>query len=98
MKPFKNKIALVTGSTDGIGETIADELHNNDAIVIITSRNQDAIDTKIKELNIKSNRAFGIKCDVSNPESVCNLVKVILDKFGRLDLAVNSIDGGYLAR
>ncbi|AOR58947.1 SDR family NAD(P)-dependent oxidoreductase [Pectobacterium parmentieri] len=87
---FENKVAIVTGSTNGIGETIADVLHENGAYVVIASRNKERSEKKAYELDKTGQVTLGVECDVANPISVERMINSVMKKFGALHLAVNN--------
>ncbi|MBO1273448.1 SDR family oxidoreductase [Shewanella sp. 4t3-1-2LB] len=86
----QGKVALVTGSTTGIGEAIAERLHQHGAKVIIASRSLQKAQQKARSLSADGQTALGIGCDVSKPEQVCQLIHGSVSHFGRLDYAVNN--------
>lgn len=88
---FKDKVALVTGATSGIGKEIAKALLEEGAYVIINySNNEDnAIKTK-KELKEFEEQVLFIKTDVSSEEQVINMFKIIEEKYKRLDFLINN--------
>tara|TARA_B110001454_G_C12721198_1_gene434780 strand:+ start:4709 stop:5482 length:774 start_codon:yes stop_codon:yes gene_type:complete len=85
---FKNKVAIITGSTRGIGYAIAEKLGNEGASVVISSRHQKDIDAAVKKLNDKNIKAFGIVCDVSKEEDNKALVNFAIEKCDKLDIIV----------
>lgn len=87
---FHNKVAVITGSTTGIGEVVAEQLHQYGAKVVIASRSLDAAQNKAKSLSPEGQTAFGIECDVSRPEQVSRMIEAVINRFGRLDYAVNN--------
>ena len=87
---FKNKVAVITGSTTGIGEVVAEQLHKNGAKVVIVSRSSEEAKQKAELLSSHGPQALGIGCDVSQPEQVRQMIDDVIKKFGRLDYAVNN--------
>ncbi|MCL1076472.1 SDR family NAD(P)-dependent oxidoreductase [Shewanella dokdonensis] len=87
---FQGKVALVTGSTTGIGEAIAEQLHQHGAKVIIASRSLQKAQQKARSLSPDGQTALGIGCDVAKPGQVCQLIHDAVSHFGRLDYAVNN--------
>jgi NAD(P)-dependent dehydrogenase (short-subunit alcohol dehydrogenase family) len=83
-------VAIVTGSTDGIGETVAETLFAHGASVVIASRSADKTKTMAETLDSSGERSLGIVCDVAEPRNVADLVSATVDRFGGLDLAVNN--------
>ena len=87
---FKNKVAVITGSTTGIGEAVADQLHKHGSKVVIVSRSSEQAKQKAKKLSSQGQQAVGIGCDVSQPEQVRHMIDDVIKHFGRLDYAVNN--------
>uniref|UniRef100_UPI0031DE02AD SDR family NAD(P)-dependent oxidoreductase n=1 Tax=Klebsiella sp. TaxID=576 RepID=UPI0031DE02AD len=87
---FHNKVALITGSTTGIGEEVAGQLHRHGARVIIVSRSLHEARQKARSLSPDGKTAIGIECDVADPEQVSSMINHAVDHFGRLDYAVNN--------
>jgi len=89
---FRNKVALVTGSSLGIGSAIIKELASKNCDVVINYNNS------IKEANeleqyIKENynvKCISIKCDISNEEEVEKMIENIIKEFGKIDILVNN--------
>ena len=78
---LKSKVVLVTGSTRGIGLSIAQRLMNEGCTIIINGRNEDAVDKISRSLE----GSLGIVCDVSVWEDVQMMAKTIKTRFGRID-------------
>ncbi|WP_119303691.1 SDR family NAD(P)-dependent oxidoreductase [Dongia deserti] len=90
MQDFRNKVAIVTGATDGIGETVAETLHARGACVVVASRDADKTSKKAQAFDPSGTRSLGFACDVSDPEQVSELVRATVGRFGGLHLAVNN--------
>ncbi|MDI7608699.1 SDR family NAD(P)-dependent oxidoreductase [Cronobacter sakazakii] len=71
---FQNKVTVITGSTAGIGEAVADQLHKHGAKVVIVSRSSEQANQKAKRLSSQGQQALGIGCDVSQPEQVKKMI------------------------
>ncbi len=84
---LENKIAIVTGAASGIGQAIADTYIAEGACVVYADLNQG-------DLKLDGKKAIFVKCDVSKKEEVENLVKVTIEKFGKLDIMVNNAGVG----
>lgn len=88
---LKNKTAIVTGSTRGIGKAIAEGLALKGANVVINGRNSDQVNEVVKELSEKYEGDFlGLACDVCIEEQVSNLVTKTLEKWEAIDVLVNN--------
>jgi len=83
---LSGKIALVTGGSRGIGFATAKILSENGAIVIITSKNQE----RLEKAASKIPNAVWITSDIRNTNDVKNVVKKIIERFGKLDILVNN--------
>src|SRR5258708_23524812 len=82
---LKDKVAIVTGGSSGIGLAICKKLSESGAKVIIASRDSQKGEKAASEV---PNSTF-ISTDVTKEESVKNLVEKVLEKFGKLDIVVN---------
>jgi len=87
MFDLTGKAALVTGATGGIGGQIAKVLAANGAEVIITGRNEAALNELAKELGAK---AKIVVCDLSKQSEVETLIAKAEDKAGKVDILINN--------
>ncbi len=90
---LKDKVAIVTGSSKGIGEGIAKVFVKEGAKVIITCRTESAGSKMADELGSKEGKTLFVKADVTQSQDIQNLIKTAIDKFGKLDILVNN--AGY---
>jgi NAD(P)-dependent dehydrogenase (short-subunit alcohol dehydrogenase family) len=91
--------ALVTGGGRGIGKETAILLAKKGLNVVICSRTQEEIDSVVKEIkSMGNNQIIGRKCDVSVSNEVNNLVKGVLDKYGRIDVLINNAGITYVKK
>ena len=81
------RVAVVTGAGRGLGRVVALALANNGFTVVVTGRDQAAIDAVAAEAN---NDAIAIACDVTDPASVHALFAEVETGCGRLDLLFNN--------
>ncbi len=87
----EKRVALVTGSTRGIGKAIALKLASKGIIVVINgTSNEERIKSTVDEILQNGGEAIGIKANVSSREDVEKLFAEIKEKFGRLDILVNN--------
>lgn len=84
---LSGKIAIVTGSAQGFGKGIAQEMYAEGASLVIADLNEELAGAVAKELG---GRAFCVKVDVSNEESVANMVAKAVEHFGGLDILVSN--------
>ena len=85
---LEGKVALITGSTKGIGKAIAQRMAEQGARVIISSRKQDACDAVAAELRDKGLEATGIACNINYQEQLENLVDAARASYGAIDILV----------
>lgn len=88
MFDLTGKVALITGSTKGIGKSIAEEMARAGAKVVISSRKADAVDAVTKELAAQGREAIGVPCNIGAKADLQNLVDKTLAKWGRIDILV----------
>lgn len=92
MFKLDNKIAIVTGGAGGIGEVLAMALGIHGAIVVVSSRNQEAIEGVARKITEASgNEAIAIPSDVTDESSVQKLVDRVMEKYGKIDILVNAM-------
>ena len=87
---LEHKIAIITGSSKGIGKAIAKGLAEQGAQVIISSRDQNACDEVAREFANLGLKAVGIACHIANEEQRKSLVDRVIAAFGRIDILVNN--------
>lgn len=85
------KVAIVTGSTKGIGRAAAQGLAEAGASVVVSSRKQDLCDEVAAELTASTGRdVAGIACHVGEWDEVPAFVDAVMARFGRIDVLVNN--------
>ena len=87
---FKNKVVLITGSSQGIGKALAGQLAAKGAIVVINGRNQIRLSMAVDGLRNEGFQVVGRQGDVSRAENCERLIDEIVSEFGRLDILVNN--------
>lgn len=85
---LEGKVALITGSTKGIGKAIAQRMAEQGARVVISSRNQDACDEVAEEIREQRGEAFAKACNINYKEQLQALVDATLKEFGKIDILV----------
>ena len=89
---LKDKVAVVTGSSKGLGLATAKQLLNEGAKVVISSRSQENLDKAVAELG-DSTDLLAVTCDVTNPDDCGNLVKRTIAAFKALDVLITNCGG-----
>jgi 3-oxoacyl-[acyl-carrier protein] reductase len=90
MFSLKDKVAIVTGASQGIGRDTALVLSEAGAKVAVAARNEEKLAALVAEITAKGGEALAVKMDVADAAQVKAGFKSILDKFGRLDILVNN--------
>ncbi len=97
MQELNGKVALVTGSTKGIGRAIAEQLARAGASVVISSRTESDVDAAVERLEGDAEgEIIGIPCDVRDPQACRRLVDGAVERLGRLDILVNNAGIGIM--
>lgn len=87
---LKDKVALITGSGQGIGRAIALKLASYGANIVVSDVIEDNGKAVCDEIISLGREAIFVKCDVSNMNEVENLATLAMEKFGKIDILVNN--------
>jgi NAD(P)-dependent dehydrogenase (short-subunit alcohol dehydrogenase family) len=85
------KVALITGSSSGMGKAIAEAMGEQGAMVIVSSNDADECKKVVVEFGQKGILANAIPCDVSKKEAIESLIEAVLSKFGQIDILVSCV-------
>lgn len=87
---LEGKVAIVTGASKGIGESIARGLAEFGAKVVIASRKQEAVDKVAASFKADGLEATGIACHVGHQDQLENLVNKTIETYGKIDILINN--------
>lgn len=87
---LSGKVAIITGASKGIGESIARGLAEHGAKVIVSSRKQEAVDDVANAIQAAGFEAHGIACHVGHQDQLEALVSGTVEKYGGIDILVNN--------
>lgn len=87
---FEGKVAVITGSSRGIGKGIAKELAKNGATIVLNGRKEACLAEAEKEIQKIHNRVLSVCSDVSTAEGSKYLIDETYKKFGKIDILVNN--------
>ena len=95
MEDLKDKVALITGGTKGIGRGIAEALLHQGMKVAITGRDEKSTKEAATELTENDNYILGVAADVRDYDSQKAAVQATLDKFGKIDVLIANAGLGH---
>ena len=87
---LNNKVAVITGSSKGIGKAMAQGLAEFGATVIVSSRKQEAVDEVAKEFTELGLKADSFECHVAKHDQREKLIEKVIEKYGRIDILINN--------
>ncbi len=94
----EQRVAVITGSTKGIGKAIAKRLAQDGCDIVLNYRsNDEAAQSALRDFDGLPGKAVAIKADVSRPDDASRLIETAVGRFGRLDILVNNV-GPFLTR
>ncbi len=91
MSNLAGKVAIVTGSSKGIGAGIAARLAMDGASIIVNySRSVEDAEVVVKRITDAGGKAVAVKADISKPEQIKSLIDAAIEHYGRLDILINN--------
>lgn len=87
---FSQKVSLVTGASQGIGEAIAEELGKEGATVILVDIQKDKLEQVAKRLSDQGIKALPYEADVTHFDQVCAVTEAVVKELGKIDHLVNN--------
>lgn len=85
-----DRVAVITGSAQGLGKEIAEKLGSQGYKVVISDINEEVLNETRDEFKDKDFEVSSLVADVTNPDDHTSLVKHAVDKFGKLDVYINN--------
>ena len=102
---FENKVVLITGASSGIGKAIAVKLLKSNCKLVLVARRTELIEEYLNQspstnhplrlVEDEASQPLIIKCNVSNKDEVAEALKLIKEKFGRINIAILNAGVGY---
>ncbi len=86
---LKNRVAVVTGASSGLGKQMSRALANQGADLVILARRIEKLEELKRELEGKGCKCVAVKCDVTNPSDVKNAKEEAIKEFGKVDILIN---------
>jgi len=91
---IRNKYAIITGGSHGIGRAIALALADEGCNIAVCARNKERIEKIIREIEAKSVAAIGISADITSLADIERVMKTVIDSWGTIHILVNNAGGG----
>jgi 3-oxoacyl-[acyl-carrier protein] reductase len=96
-QPLSGRVAIVTGSSSGIGRAIAAELAARGMSVVVTSRSHERAQATVAAIEERGGTALAVATELTDAEAPAALVARAVEAFGRLDALVNNAGAGQVA-
>jgi len=90
MKQLKNKTAIITGASSGIGEATAHVLSEEGMNLVLAARREDRLNELKEKIESNGGKAIVVKTDVTERDQVDNMAQKAKDKFGSIDILINN--------
>ena len=90
MSRLSGKVAIVTGASSGIGKATAEELGRQGASVVVVARRRDELEAVAAAIEADGGHAVSFVADITQPVDLKRMVAAALERYGRLDYAVNN--------
>ena len=90
MTKLKDKVAVITGASSGIGEATAEALAAEGAAVAVAARREDRLEDLVERIEGNGSRALAVSCDVTDEDQAHDLIRKAKEEFGRVDIVVNN--------
>jgi glucose 1-dehydrogenase len=87
---LKDKVSIITGATKGIGLACAEEFAKEGSKVVLSGRTESLGEEAAERIRAGGGDAEFVRCDISQNAQIQNLVKITLEKYGRIDVVVNN--------
>lgn len=87
---FDNKVALITGSSRGIGLATARELARRGARVVLNARGKSRLDAALESMKREGHDAISIQADVTSADACRDMMDRTVEAYGRLDILINN--------
>ncbi|QDZ42850.1 SDR family NAD(P)-dependent oxidoreductase [Corynebacterium sp. sy039] len=93
---LRNKTALITGGSKGLGYAAAVALVQEGARVVVCARHEDEVKQAVARLNeLSADSAIGVCTDISDPDNIKHLLDDVAQNYGSLDILVNNAGGAH---
>jgi short-subunit dehydrogenase len=92
---LRGSVVVVTGASSGIGRATALAFARRGARLVLAARRVDRLQAVADEIALAGSEALAVPCDVGRPSDIDELVRVTMERFGRIDVLVNNAGFGF---
>jgi short-subunit dehydrogenase len=92
---LRESVVVVTGASSGIGHATALAFSRQGAAVVVAARRKDRLDALVAEIARGGGMALAVQCDVARSADLDELVRLAMERFGRIDVLVNNAGFGF---
>lgn len=89
-KMLDGKVAIISGGSYGMGQTMAELFAEEGAKVVMTARGKDKLDAAVKGITDKGGKAIGVVADSEKLEDVKRVIDTAIKTYGDLDIVINN--------
>ncbi len=97
---FKDRVAIITGGSSGIGRAIAIDLSKAGAFVVLVGRDKAKLKSVLDEIKQYSPESIAASCNVKDRDKIAALIRVVNERFNAIDILINSagfgINGSFI--
>ena len=87
---LKDKVAIITGASYGMGQSMAELFAEEGAAVVLTARHQEKLDAVVNGIQEKGGKAIGVVADVCSTDDTRRVFEAALKEFGDVDILINN--------
>lgn len=87
---LKDKAAIITGASYGMGRTMAELFFDEGAAVVITARHAEQLNEVVDGIRVKGEKAVGVVADVCSAEDTKKVFETAMKEFGDVDILINN--------
>lgn len=99
MKKFANKkVVVITGASQGLGQSLADSFSSPDNILVLCAKNSKKLKTICDKLKVKGANCYPMKVDVSRKTDIVRFIRTTLKKFSKIDILINNAGAIHKAK
>ncbi len=97
MERLKDKVAVITGASSGIGRRIAEAFaHEGARVVVNYLKSRDSAEAVVESISKKGGKAVAIQADMGKKEDIAQLIQSTISEFGQIDIWVNNAGADIL--